>query len=591
MQCVSVFTDIAMNLMSQFCSHMLNWSWKIQTAIFPMLFVEQKRGWSSIQGPFPTFLRIQDIARRVLEFLLDLDVGKIRRERAEIRRSLALLERRWTDRRSDLQERAGRLARLRGLPAQPTAEFAHVSEVGIDIFHDEDWRPLSDVLAKIGERIGILEASEVSVAGDAAPEIEGELRKARARLDELTAVLETVREDFTMQLQEQRAIESRLEALESDLKRNQDALKLKKLGSALGLAAGYQSCPTCHQDISSELLPTVTSVGMALEENITFVRSQLELYRATLASSEQNLTEYRAHYSSTDEEVTELQRKIRGLRQALIQPASSPSRAMIEEIVRLQAKADRLRSIQEGADSLIDELRSIAAEWAALQDRLVRVAKDDLSDADRRKASDLQDTIGRHLTRYGFKSFQPSEIHLSQDNFRPLVHARKDDEIVETEIGFEVSASDAIRLKWAYYLAMLSISRRNATDHPGLVIFDEPGQQEIETPSLTSFLEWSAENLTDRQQVVVATSEPRQSIDQILHGHRANVMYFDGFILQTDGDRALTSAIVLHGAFRPAGLRFPLTISLRSRACRCANRSHRAGGHRTLRRGGSSSTA
>src|SRR4051812_36469015 len=52
-------------------------------AVFPMFFVEQKRGWSATQGPFPTFLRIQDIARRVMEFLLDLEAGRIRRERAE----------------------------------------------------------------------------------------------------------------------------------------------------------------------------------------------------------------------------------------------------------------------------------------------------------------------------------------------------------------------------------------------------------------------------------------------------------------------------------------------------------------------------
>ena len=47
--------------------------------IFPMLFVEQKRGWSAIQGPFPTFFGIQDLVRRVIEFLLDLDAGNIRR--------------------------------------------------------------------------------------------------------------------------------------------------------------------------------------------------------------------------------------------------------------------------------------------------------------------------------------------------------------------------------------------------------------------------------------------------------------------------------------------------------------------------------
>ena len=52
--------------------------------IFPLLFVEQKRGWSAIQGPFPTQFQIQDVARRVMEFILDLDVGRVRRELAEI---------------------------------------------------------------------------------------------------------------------------------------------------------------------------------------------------------------------------------------------------------------------------------------------------------------------------------------------------------------------------------------------------------------------------------------------------------------------------------------------------------------------------
>ncbi|WP_316863403.1 ATP-binding protein [uncultured Cohaesibacter sp.] len=44
--------------------------------LFPMFFVEQKRGWSTVQGPLPTHFRIQDINRRVLEFVLNLDAGK-----------------------------------------------------------------------------------------------------------------------------------------------------------------------------------------------------------------------------------------------------------------------------------------------------------------------------------------------------------------------------------------------------------------------------------------------------------------------------------------------------------------------------------
>ena len=41
------------------------------------------------RDPFPTFLKIQDVARRVMEFLLDLDVGKIRRRRTELRNAIS----------------------------------------------------------------------------------------------------------------------------------------------------------------------------------------------------------------------------------------------------------------------------------------------------------------------------------------------------------------------------------------------------------------------------------------------------------------------------------------------------------------------
>ena len=40
--------------------------------LFPMFFVEQKRGWATTQGPLPTFFRIQDLPRRVMEFICDL---------------------------------------------------------------------------------------------------------------------------------------------------------------------------------------------------------------------------------------------------------------------------------------------------------------------------------------------------------------------------------------------------------------------------------------------------------------------------------------------------------------------------------------
>ena len=501
-------------------------------AIFPMMFVEQKRGWSTIQGPFPTFLRIQDIARRVMEFLLDLEAGRIRRERTELRRAIAVLRQRWADQLSFLNELGGRIIRVRGIPHSPTAEFAHTQDVRVEVLQEDEWQPLEVIVEQYTARIEELEAVDIPSAETEAPENGRRLAAAREKADEISANLEVIRADFSTQLEEHRAIERRIAFLETDLKRNQDALRLRNFGSELGKATGEQICPTCHQSVSSELLPTIERAGMGIEENIAFVRSQLELYRATLDSSSEQLGDYRARHRAADEELKEAQQDIRGLRQSLVQASEAPARSVIEEIVRRQALLDRIRSLRQTVDGLMDELKALATEWASLEERLRRLSSDDLTGADRSKISDFEEAIQRHLVSYGFRLFQPTEIHLSLDNFRPLVFAREDDGVIEKEINFEVSASDAVRLKWAYYLSLLSTSQRFPTQHCGLVIFDEPGQQEMEKPSLTAFLSWTSTRLIPTQQVIVATSEERETVANALRDTTARLIGFDGFILQ-----------------------------------------------------------
>jgi DNA repair exonuclease SbcCD ATPase subunit len=321
-------------------------------AIFPMMFVEQKRGWSTIQGPFPTYLRIQDIARRVMEFLLDLEAGRIRRERAELRRAIGALQQRWADQLSVLNELAGRSIRVRGIPQSPTAEFVHTQDVRIEVLQEDEWQPLESIVDRYTARMKELEAADIPSAEAEAPENERRLAAAREKADETMASLEANRAEFSTQLEEHRAIERRITFLEADLKRNQDALRLRNFGSELGKASGEQICPTCHQSVSSELLPTMERAGMGLEKNISFVRSQLDLYRATLASSSEQLSDYRARYRAADEEVKERQQEIRGLRQSLVQASEAPARSVIEEIVRRQAFLDKLSSLRQTVEIL-----------------------------------------------------------------------------------------------------------------------------------------------------------------------------------------------------------------------------------------------
>jgi len=232
--------------------------------------------------------------------------------------------------------------------------------------------------------------------------------------------------------------------------------------------------------MSTELLPTVANAGMGLDENISYIKSQIDLYRASYASSTVRLDDCRSRYNAIERELRNRQQELRGLRQAMLQPAAAPSRVSLEEIVRRQAFVDQIRSLEETASGLRDELQFIAADWALKQDQLKKLPGDELTDLDNAKISALESSICGHLEMYGFKSFRPSEIHLSRDNFRPLMYSRgEDDTTIEKEINFETSASDGIRLKWAYYLSLLSLSSSYRMNHAGLLVFDEPGQQQM----------------------------------------------------------------------------------------------------------------
>lgn len=499
--------------------------------IFPMLFVEQKRGWSTIQGPFPTFFRIQDVARRVMEFLLNLDVAQYRRQRSELRNKIGELNSRWAQRRTKLTEAAARNGRIRGLPQQPNAEFAQDPQIDLQLYHEGEWIHFSILIAEIESGIAALEASQLQTVDAVAPQIESQISALRGQVDIDTAVLEAVRNEHASEAQDNQALTARVRSLEVDLRRNQDSQKLQRLGSELGRAASEHVCPTCHQGVTSELLPAVDAVGMALDENIAFVKSQLELYRSALGASTERLQEIAGRYRGIERNLHDKQQQLRSMRQELVRPGKSPSRAAIENLVRQQNFVAQLRSIDDLAISLIDELQDIASEWAKATEALAKLPADNLSGDDLRKVEALTTTICDQLTAYGFRSFQPEEISLSTDNFRPLVRERIKAEIVEKEINFEVSASDAIRLKWAYLLATFELKRRQTTNHPGLLIFDEPGQQEIDSTSLFAFLKRAGAIAQTAGQVIVSTSEPLPLVQNEM-GDRARIIDFPGFILQ-----------------------------------------------------------
>lgn len=501
--------------------------------LFPMFFVEQKRGWSAVQGPLPTYLGIQDLPRRVMEFILDLDAGKVRRRRSELRKEQLILQTRYRELRREVVEGKGTLVRIEGLPNEPTAGFGQDGTVQLSVYYSDEWRSLASVTEEIRSRISAFDESEYAVVDNATNELKAELVEAEERYEDLSSQIQVLRQDFQLADSERQGFSDRIEALETDLLRNQDALKLQKLGSTLGSAATDHTCPTCQQAVKTELLPVVSREAMGLEENIIFIKSQLDLYRAMLGSASDSLDLIKVRYQSLREEIQEQRSKIRSLKRDLLRPTTSPARSELEEIVRLEARLERWQTQQEKVDGVVDGLRAIAREWARARAELKDLGPGDLTASDQSKINAFQNTIQSLLARFRFQSFRASDITLSPDDFRPQVVTEDEDgERVVKDIGFEASASDGIRLKWSYILALTQLSKSFETNHVGFSVFDEPGQQQMRELDLAAFFEASAQSAGTQRQILVTTSEVLERVNAALQGVEATIHSFEGFILK-----------------------------------------------------------
>jgi hypothetical protein len=126
-------------------------------------------------------------------------------------------------------------------------------------------------------------------------------------------------------------------------------------------------------------------------------------------------------------------------------------------------------------------------------------------------------------TVYRMGSVTVNDLRISQGSYEP--------EIAGLNLGADVSASDLIRLQWAYLLGLLQIGTLESGNHPGLLILDEPQQQSVDEGSFLSMLEYASK--VRETQIIIATSHERTSISRFLKriGVEHVVEYEDGRVL------------------------------------------------------------
>jgi len=376
----------------------------------------------------------------------------------------------------------------------------------------------------------MLQDAAIPTVAEVAPEAAAELERAIRSVDELNARRVALVREYRTEASQQVAAERRIATLEEDLQKNLDVLKLRKLGSTSPTLVVVQNhCPTCDQPIQDTLLPqSETGEVMPIEDNVEYVRTQISMFRQVAAQAETAVAQVGAAVQATASELRDANERLRAIRADLAAPHTAPSAAAIAERLQAEQRLTALIGLIEHVEGEKEALRELSEVARRLAEERASLPADRLTSADKGKLGALSELIQEQAKEYGFSTFSADDISISTDTYRP--------EKEGFEIGFQLSASDAIRLKWAYQLSLLELGRSASTNHPGFVIFDEPRQQEARRISFQRLLERASEALKEKEQVIFATSEDLEHLRSYLKGVQCNLIAFDGPIVQRLGE-------------------------------------------------------
>ncbi|ELY4773509.1 hypothetical protein SM089_003821, partial [Cronobacter sakazakii] len=151
-----------------------------------------------------------------------------------------------------------------------------------------------------------------------------------------------------------------------------------------------------------------------------------------------------------------------------------PSLAIQEEYLRhkinLENEIDEIDEAVRDITNIRLELDELHKKFNKLMAGKKSLPQRILSNNDVLKLQLLNSGLVERLKKYKFDSFDAELIEISEDNYLPTREGY--------DIGFDTSASDGIRIIWGYLISLFTVGQHFATNHPGVLIFDEPRQQE-----------------------------------------------------------------------------------------------------------------
>lgn len=479
--------------------------------IFSCMFIEQKHGWSDLFSGMP-ILGIKESKKRVIEFVLKLDTLTNDKKRDQLKIEESLINKEWSECYKSLQIAAEREScSIVNFPIKPRIlTETDIKRISIK-FGD---KIVSDTVTELEKQSIEIKQLKPKVI-DNFDELQVELNETEAEISKLSNYIVDCRGQLSIESGSIRTITNNLETISIDLSNNKDAARLRSLGSDLQFEFAKDICPVCHQKINDSLLPNSIDVPvMGIDENIKHLEAQRDMLKFALISHENHKEELEKEIQSSEARLFTLRRLAQTIRNDLYSINEEYSEAIVYKKITIEKQIESLNKLQQLQHDSIEKLVELSKRWEKYLEDKRALPKNRFTDEDKDKIDLLRDVFINNLRKYGYKSILDLEdISISEESYLPLFEG--------FDMKFDSSASDNIRVIWAFTMALLQVSILKGGNHPTVLIFDEPDQQSTIISDMKSFFENILE-LTDKCQVVMGITlkdrDTKQVIDKLPKG-------------------------------------------------------------------------
>jgi hypothetical protein len=471
--------------------------------LVPSFYIDQTEGWADIQAQQVGRYGQLEIKEIAVEYLLGaiaaVNTRVALRQSAQRQGALRELARNIAQRVTALAERrdwnldwsgGGSLEDIAKRWTKRTLSEALKNDANVDLP-----ARIADLSARAEKLRQALRTDGVDRHNGSAP------AEASQRTIELKRRRHTMNESLnTLRIQRDQTDEL-IGTLDHRIQSASDLLRLKETGVG---RLEHVECPTCHRDLDPVTFALTSQSADSIRTHIESLRRDREMMIANSRSVESELRTAQATMRNLDGELREAERVLMGVTSAV-----GAEREQIAQIVGELSSIDR---DTDRARETIEEIKELQAEI----DRWLADAAS--ASGERPVASDIGQRRLAFLNalRQYLVELRHSEVREGAENllifdeqYVPYFDNRR-----LRSLG---SASDHSRLTAAYALALAATGTKDGGLHPGIVILDEPLQQNPDPKHRSRFIEFLSKHLAQNAifQTIIFTSLKEEELEEL----------------------------------------------------------------------------